>query len=51
MSIIEAFANVQKSLDELARVVAAFDLTPQIVEIDTKIKAITGDLLAKIEPK
>lgn len=49
MSIVEAFANVQKSLDELQRVIEAFDITPQIVELDTRIKALTGQLIAKIE--
>jgi len=49
MSIVEAFNQVKASLDELARVIEAFDITPQILEVDTRIKALTGQLQAKIE--
>lgn len=49
MSLIEAFDQVRASLDELARVIEAFDITPQIIEIDTRIKALTGQLTAKID--
>ena len=50
MNVIQAFEGVKASLAELERVIQAFDLTPQVIELDTRIKAMTGILVAKIEP-
>ncbi len=49
--IAELLAQIQASLDALALAIRAVDFTPQLVQIDTRIKALTGELQAKITPE
>lgn len=50
MNLIDHIKAINVSLDALEQALKAFDLSPQLEEIDTRIKALAGQVTAKSTP-
>lgn len=48
MNIVQLLEVIKTDLDALEAAIKAVDFTPQLEVIDTRIKALTGELLAKV---
>jgi len=48
VNIIQLFDQLKKSLDDLEAAIKLLDITPQVVELDTRIQALTGLVKAMV---
>ena len=50
MNVIDLLASINAHLDDLEVALKALDLTPQLVELDTRIQALAGQVRASVSP-